>query len=62
MITYPVDGLEIDVAWPEGVDPEGWRSSPDPDDPRWDDDEWDGPAPPDVVSLLGFDPDEEGSE
>jgi len=56
-MAYPVDGLPIDATW-RGYDPLDWRNHPEPDGMDEDDDE-DKPVSPDVLELLGFDPDEE---
>ena len=53
-----VEGLDTEVAW-DGIDLDSWRNRPDPEYSELENDE-DHPTPKDVVSVLGFDPDEEG--
>lgn len=45
-----------DLEW-QDFDPADWRDEPEPEDSDLDDDE-DEPASPDVISMLGFDPDD----
>lgn len=54
---YKVDGLELDLTWPDEVDPTAWRRQPDPDGEAAEDDD-DLPASDYVKAILGFDPDE----
>lgn len=58
---YELDGLPIDLHFPSNVDPEEWRSQPDPDgdDDEGLDDDQDLPAQSYIISALGFNPDEE---
>lgn len=54
----PIEGLEVDVGWADGVDPSSWRNRPDPDGDFEDDDVEDRPCPKWVEAILGFDPDD----
>ncbi len=53
---HPVAGLDADVEWEDGVDPESWRDAPEGDN---NDNDEDNPIEGDVEEILGFDPDEE---
>lgn len=53
-----VDGLPLDISFLD-ANPENWREMEDPDpDDDFEDDE-DHPTPQDILSVLGFDPDDE---
>lgn len=56
-MAFDVYDLSVDVEW-NGINPNDWRSLPEPDGDQYEDDEDDLPTPKYVVSILGIDPDE----
>jgi len=58
-MSYSIEDLELDLAWPDEIDPADWRRQPDPDgDDDSLEDDVELPAAAYVISILGFDPDD----